>query len=434
MSSTSKFVSSLALQLAQRCPSFSDLIHKAISNNRGIVDKMLKDQWKELILDPLSKLDLKSIRTPLILVIDALDECDEESGIQQVIQLLATTRVLQKVWFRIFITSRPEIPIRHGFSQLPEGEHQDFILHNISQYIVDQDIFIFLQHNLKAVAQKRALGLGWPGEQAINHLIRKAAGLFLWAATVCRFIEEGGRLAAKRLSLILQDHGLITKPEQELNKIYIMVLENSVAHNLDDQEKEDVRIILRQILGSIVVLFSPLSTASVAELLHIPKVEVDQTLEDLHSILDVPVDPSRPIRLHHPSLRGFLLDPQRYGDPHFWVEEKKAHEALANCCVQFMCEQLRRDICGLHAPGVLAKDVQGDKIKHCLLAELQYACLYWVWHLQNSETVPSDNSLVHLFLRKHLLHWFEVLSLIGKISEAVRAIASLESIVKVSIV
>jgi hypothetical protein len=43
VSHNGKFVSSLALQLAQRCPAFSDLIHEAISNNRGVVDKMLKD-------------------------------------------------------------------------------------------------------------------------------------------------------------------------------------------------------------------------------------------------------------------------------------------------------------------------------------------------------------------------------------------------------
>lgn len=43
--------------------------------------------------------------------------------------------------------------------------------------------------------------------------------------------------------------------------------------------------------------------------------------------------------------------------------------------VRIMSDQLRKDICGLYAPGALARDVQGDKIKHDLPAELQYACL-----------------------------------------------------------
>jgi hypothetical protein len=433
VSHTGKFAGSIAVQLAQRFPAYRDLIHTAISNNRGIVDKILEDQWKELILNPLSKLDFESIQVPLILVVDALDECDEEAGIQRVVQLLANARLLRKVWFRVLITSRPEVPIRYSFSQLPDGEHQDFVLHDIPQCIVDNDIYIFLEQNLKTVAQKRALGPDWPGEQAIRQLVRKAASLFIWATTVYRFIDEGKRLAARRLSLILQGNSPITKPEYELNKIYITVLKNSISHDFDEQEKEDSYRILREILGAIVVLFSPLSPVSLAELLHISKMEIEQTLEDLHSILDIPKDPSNPIRLHHPSFRDFLLDQQRCGDLHFWVDEKKAHRAIADCCVQLMSDQLRKDICGLHAPGFLIRDIQGDKIKNCLPAELQYACLYWVQHLQKSDIVLSDNGLAHIFLREHLLHWFEALSLIGKTSDGVRAIVSLESIVKVSI-
>jgi hypothetical protein len=47
------------------------------------------------------------------------------------------------------------------------------------------------------------------------------------------------------------------------------------------------------------------------------KEDVDQTLEDLYAILDIPEDRTRPIRLHHPSFRDFLLDKTRCGDPKF---------------------------------------------------------------------------------------------------------------------
>jgi len=97
VSHTGKFVGSIAMQLGQRLTAYRDLIHEAISKNRGIVDKILKDQWQELIPDPLSKINPKSIRVPLILVIDTLDECDEENGIQRVVQLLDNARVLRKV-------------------------------------------------------------------------------------------------------------------------------------------------------------------------------------------------------------------------------------------------------------------------------------------------------------------------------------------------
>lgn len=97
-----------------------------------------------------------------------------------------------------------------------------------------------------------------------------------------------------------------------------------------------------------------------------------------------------------------------------------------------MSNKLEGDICGLSVPGALARDIQGDLIKQCLPAELQYACQYWVQHLQRSETQLLDNEQVHVFLREHLLHWLEALSLIGKTSEGVLALISLESLVAVS--
>jgi hypothetical protein len=56
-------------------------------------------------------------------------------------------------------------------------------------------------------------------------------------------------------------------------------------------------------------------------------------------------------------LRDFLLSKQRCYDQRFWVDEKKAHAALAEGCIQLMFNSLRRDICDLHEPGALASAV-----------------------------------------------------------------------------
>jgi hypothetical protein len=70
--------------------------------------------------------------------------------------------------------------------------------------------------------------------------------------------------------------------------IYLTVLKNSIHQNYTEDEKEDLYNTLRKVLGSVVSLSSPLSANSLATLLHMPKQDVDQTLEDLHSILDIP--------------------------------------------------------------------------------------------------------------------------------------------------
>ena len=190
---------------------------------------------------------------------------------------------------------------------------------------------------------------------------------------------------------------------------------------------------LRDILGSVVALFSPLSVDSLSRLLVTPKQRLDRMLKDLHAILDIPNDHTRPLRLHHPSFHDFLLDKNRCGDSNFWVEENQAHQMLANSCIQLMSTSLKKDICGVHSPGWLATDVESSHLEQCLPPEVQYACLYWIQHLQKSCVSLDDDSYhVHAFLQEHLLHWLEALSLMGKTSEGVLTLSSLESYISVS--
>lgn len=429
VSHAGKFVGTIAQQLVQRCDTFKSLVVEAISTDVGISRRTLKDQWNELVLRPLSKLGAGSFRAPLLIVIDALDECEEESDVGLILHLLSDSRRLGRLRFRVFITSRPDIPVRHGFSLVPDQDHQDFVLHDISLSVVDGDIFTFMQHTLEDIRRKYTLGDNWPGEEAIRHLVRKSAGLFVWAATTCRFIDEGGLLAPERLSDILEGESSNTEPEDELNNIYTKVLENSINPRLWPREKDKAYKLVRTALGAIVVLFSPLPARSVARLLHLPENNIVARLGGVHSILDIPRESSQPVRLHHPSLRNFLLNSQRCRDVRFWVDEKKIHEDLAKSCLQVMFSCLKRDICGLHAPGTLASAVESSKIEQYLPPDLKYACCYWVQHLQRSEICLIDDCKVHKFLQKHLLHWLEALSLIGKASDSIQMVTDIESMV-----
>ena len=426
-----QFFTSVAIQLANKSPALNRHVCEAIAECSAITGQSLRDQWRQLILRPLLRLDGNSSPSSLVLIVDALDECEGEDDIRMIIQLLAEARSIKAIRLRVFITSRPEIPIRYGFYQVPGTEHQDFVLHNVSPAIVDHDISIFLEYSLKIIGEERALGAGWPGERVISVLVQKARGLFIWAATACRFIREGRRFAVNRLDMMLQGDTSTIAPEKHLDEIYITVLENSVCHDYTEQEKGDANKTLREVLGSVVLLSSPLSADSLARLLHRPKQDVDQTLEDLHAILDVPEDRARPLRLHHPSFRDFLLNKDRCGDSHFWVDEKQTHWALANNCMRLMSTSLKRDICGLCTPGVLATDIEISIVEQCIPPEVQYACLYWVQHLQCSGVQLYDND-VYQFLQEHFLHWVEALSLMGKMSHGAILVRTLESMLTVS--
>jgi hypothetical protein len=164
----------------------------------------------------------------------------------------------------VLITSRREVPIRHGVYCIPQAEHQDFVLQNIPLAIVNHDVSLFLEYNLGIIGQEWTLGAGWLGEQALRQLVLNASGLFIWAATACRFIHDGREFAERRLSLILQSDAFATAPERHLNEIYTTVLKNSISHSYNNVERENILSRFRKVLGSIVILSSPLSASSVS--------------------------------------------------------------------------------------------------------------------------------------------------------------------------
>ena len=427
------------MQLARNAQPLQRGICDAIAERNDIAGQSLRDQWNQLIIRPMSNLSGDSCPSSYIIVIDALDEClderDDDSHIQIILQLLAEARSLKMVQLRVFLTSRPEIPIRHGFCQMSKAEHQDFVLHNISPSIVDHDIYIFLGYNLELIRQKGFLDNGWPGEQSIKRLVYNASGLFIWAATACRFVSQGKKrkVIRTRLSTVLQSSCSITEPAKHLNEIYITVLSHSIPATCSDEEKLGLFGMLRHVLGSIVILLSPLSTKSLSGLLDIPKEDIDETLEDLHAILDIPNDDTHVLRLHHPSFRDFLLDKDRCDDLNFWVDQKQAHQMLADSCIQLLLTTLKEDICSVGKPGTLSTDIESSRVEDCLPPEVQYACLYWVLHLQKSGAQLRDNDQIHQFLQKHTLHWLEALGWMQKISEGILAIILLESIALVSL-
>jgi hypothetical protein len=428
-----KFVTTVAVQLARNIPTLHQYINDALAERSGIASQSLRDQWHHLVLVPLLKLNIHDCQSSYVLVVDALDECDDEMNIRIILQLLTEARSLEKVRLRVFLTSRPEIPIRYTFRNVPDTEHQDFVLHNISPSIVDHDIQMLLKHDLSLLGQKYFLGPDWPGEDRINHLMETASGLFIWAATACRFISEGKRFAPKRLDTILKGNGsAATAPEKHLDEIYITVLQHSISTEYMDEEKEVLYYTLRQILGSIVTLFSPLCVGSLGRLLHVRKDEVNQTLDDLYSVLDIPEDQAIPLRLHHPSFRDFLLSKDRCKDLHFWVDQKQAHQNLTDYCIRLMSTSLKKDICSVVIPGTLVADVEQRQLEQYLPLEVQYACLYWIQHIQKSSEQLQDNGQIHQFLLEHLLHWLEALGWMQKISDGILGVLSLESVALVS--
>jgi hypothetical protein len=435
----SRFFTTITHHLVRRVSALQPYVRSAIDAEPKISEKSLKEQFDKLIFQPLSQATQTSAQIlTLVIVVDALDECEREGDIKTILKLLLRTRHLQSVRMRIFLTSRPELPIRLEFKNTPADAHQDVVLQEIPQVTIEHDISIYLSDELARIkkdyndmrSSDSWLPLDWPGDGNIKALAAMAVPLFIFAATVCRFVgdctwdwDPNGRLAT-----VLKYQS--TSQASKLDRTYLPVLQQLVVGRTGF-EKERLAREFQKIIGSIVILANPLPTAFLARLLGISEKDVDSRLQRLHSVLRIPSNRDSPIQLLHLSFRDFLLDREKKGK-WFWVDEMETHGMIATRCIELMSNCLRENMCGLEYPGKLRNEIDGKTLHDCLPPDVRYACQYWIHHLKERGDRIRDEDEVHLFLKKHFLHWLEALSLMGNISQSIVLIDTLQSLVPVS--
>ncbi|KAK3615274.1 hypothetical protein LTR56_026688 [Elasticomyces elasticus] len=167
--------------------------------------------------------------------------------------------------------------------------------------------------------------------------------------------------------------------------------------------------------------------------------DVGAFVPPLQSVLIVPEsadgtpDPLCAIKLFHLSFRDFLVSPDLAKDDEgkkFWIDEAQAHSKLAGHCLRMLSDAtLNEDMCRVKALGTRRAAASKTKIAEHLPEEVAYACSYWVQHVVKSGEHIKDDGEVHQFLKKHLLHWIEVLSWLGKASDVIHSLRALQSIV-----
>jgi hypothetical protein len=433
-----KFFSTIAVQMARALPSVQTDIYEAVTEQPGIAQQTMLEQWNKLILKPLrTARGRQSLLRSIIFVIDALDECGSQEDVRLILRLLANTKDITSLKLRIFLTSRPEIPIRLGFRDMDSIMHQDLVLQDVPRSDIEHDIYSFLKHELNQIRSKRHMGPDWPDEQQLRILVEKADCLFIFAATACLFIDGPSTVSPeKRLSDLVQQRSINRLSTKNLDTMYSKILQDSVMGEHTDEEKEEATEQFRRVVGSIVVLSDVLSVTALGSLLLEQSGNATESVLDvlssLHSVLNISEDLTQPVRLLHPSFRDFLLDPQRCPDERFRVNDKVIHRRLAEDCLRIMSQHLRKNICELPSPGFLARDVDDDEVARYVPPHLEYACLYWVNHLREGGCDLRDNGAIHQFLQEHFLHWLEALSLKKKISDGLSMVFQLESTLTVS--
>ena len=439
--SASRFFPTITRELITKIPGLDALVAQVVAQDPLIFDKKLGEQFDKLIYQPLRQMKLITSGTlTFVVVVDALDECEKEGDVKVIIDLWSQLAHLTTVRLKLLLTSRPELPIQLGFKDVSTAVHQDMVLQNaVPHETIQHDILIFLKDAFGKIRNRfnqdplsgKPLDKNWPGDKRLQSLVDIAVPLFIVASTIYRFVDDPDWDPREQLETILQFPG-IGKLEQ-IARTYLPVLSQWSARSDDSHNKNKLYQDFRMIIGSVVSLAEPLSRQSLAVLLNISPDTIIRRLRPLHSVLQIPDDLDTPIRTLHLSFNEFLLSDRLQLEP-FGVNGPATHRMLFSQCLQLLSGPggLQENMCKLEYPGKLRRDVDQTSINDRLSPAFQYACRYWIQHVEHGKIEIHNQDDVRLFLQKHFLHWLEAMSLMDRLAEVIEQIRTLQSLVSVS--
>lgn len=449
---TSLFFPTIASELAKTIPGFRSRLSMSLESlgDDNVENKALEEQFETLILTPLSTIshNISGVSTKVI-VIDALDECERYNDIPLICSLLSRLKDIIVVRLRVFLTSRLAHQIVAAFEDIKNNgtAYRDLALDQEFHEETKADISAFLEARFTDIKAKMKIRKEpWPDGKDLKRLVDLATSpspLFIYAATLYRFVydERGRKSPIKQLNIWLQQ---CDSNKSQLTNTYEPVLRQVLLGDEEGQSADpldnDDRLQLLLILGSIVLLATPLPAPNLAALLEIDEDIVNFWLRNLHAVLSIPDDYNAPVRLLHKSFSDFLLGQEGTGTAEFRVDAVETHAILVSKCLQRMNSDngLRKDKCNIREPGKLRDEIDKTIIVSEIPPDLEYACLYWVYHLQHIIESKDKAQLIYLYLQeieaflgKHFLHWIESMSLLGKLSDAILSIKDLLHIVRV---
>jgi len=417
----------LAFQLAYRYPLFRNKLLQVLKAHPDVGHQSLCSQMEKLIVGP-----LKVVPIHTLIIIDALDECKDDEPASAILSILSHY-VDEIPNAKFFITGRPEPQIRSGFRFPPLLPITEVIkLHEVRPEVVNNDIGLFFQTQLDALAKVRSdcdLRGDWPSPSDIEALCKKAAGFFIYAATVIKFVASKYHKPTKQLNQIISlPQNTSHEGRSGIDLLYTQVLEQAVKgmHTTDDKELYSS---FRTVVGVVILVFNPLSTKAFSDLLKVP--DISTSLRPLHSLLLIPTSNIVPIHIFHKSFPDFLTDPGWCMDHRFFIDPPIHHREILLSCLNLMNKRLERNICKLD-DYVSLSDVEDLPVCRAAYigAALEYACCFWTNHLMRVPVSSSDVKVVHKaisrFFKRHLLFWIEVLSLMEKLSAGVHALNNIQ--------
>ncbi|KAB5590975.1 hypothetical protein CTheo_5591 [Ceratobasidium theobromae] len=270
-----RIVPTIAYQLSRHSTPFRSVLGRALEKNPDVASLNITSQFEQLLKIPLFEVK-DQLPNNLIVVIDALDECDDDRVVVQILDVLF--RFSENLPIKFFVTSRPEPAIRERMLS-PENVSRSILhLHEIERSMVQADIELYLHEELRFMS---------PSTTEVNELAALAGNLFIYAATVVRYIRPRKMSVdpRKRLEKVLSRSADSKSGFNPIDSLYSTIL--SAAIDDEELEQED-RELIKLVLWTAVCAREPITVETLATLGGVDdEVQALAALQPLRSVLHV---------------------------------------------------------------------------------------------------------------------------------------------------
>ncbi|KAJ6565886.1 hypothetical protein DFH09DRAFT_462875 [Mycena vulgaris] len=302
--------STVAYQLAKSVPEFMVPVQQAIDYDPLVVGRAMAVQFQRLVVEPFTQTPTPRFR-PFI-VLDGLDECGDHKIQTEIIRLFMKAIQVHQLPIRILICSRPEAHLREvleaeetlALCQQVELSADRSAYHDIRTYLRDEFARIHSECKFRGID----LGVDWPSTDALQRLVKKSSGLFIYASTVIRFVDDEYSHPIDRLESVLR---LDPKSTAPLDDLYTEIL------SVRPQDPQQLRI-LHAVWARTLPPDLDMDPEEIDVLLSLRRGTCRMEMRSLHALFRVPPVRTRfgsrhSIDFLHASVADYFCDSRRSG-------------------------------------------------------------------------------------------------------------------------
>jgi hypothetical protein len=236
---------------------------------------------------------------------------------------------------------------------------------------------------------------------------------------------QTSQLLKRRITTL--EHQILRDTETHAAQLGSLRQENrDLRQSQEDTRIDESRVPTPQVTAGP-ALGSPSSQEQTA-LNHILRIDDPQQAVGLLGHILSSSAPADPIKTIHPSLPRYLTSQD--STSLFRVDMPAKNERLAKACLNLIHVPLQRDVCHLgDLRNTANRDVPdlADRLAQYVALQVLYACRFWAPHIQAVADRANVLPLIQRFYEEDLLHWIEVMSLHGRVGEAISCLRSMVS-------